>query len=50
MQKLFHFASFFVVLYAKTSLYMLQKTRGIVLHALKYKDASLLVDIYTDTL
>lgn len=50
MQKLFHFASFFVVLYAKTSLYMLQKTRGIVLHALKYKDASLIVDIYTETL
>lgn len=27
---------------------MLQKTRGIVLHALKYKDASLIVDIYTE--
>lgn len=27
---------------------MLQKTRGIVLHALKYKDTSLIVDIFTE--
>lgn len=27
---------------------MLQKTRGIVLHALRYKDNSLIVDIYTE--
>lgn len=27
---------------------MLQKTRGIVLHALKYKDSSMIVDIYTE--
>ena len=27
---------------------MLQKTQGIVLHALKYKDTSLIVDIYTE--
>lgn len=27
---------------------MLQKTRGIVLRALKYKDASLIVDVYTE--
>lgn len=27
---------------------MLQKTRGIVLHALKYKDTSFIVDIYTE--
>ena len=29
---------------------MLQKTRGIVLHSLKYKDASIIVDIYTETM
>lgn len=29
---------------------MLQKTRGIVLHALKYSDTSLIVDIYTEEL
>ena len=29
---------------------MLQKTLGIVLHTLKYKDTSLIADIYTDCL
>ena len=27
---------------------MLQKTQGIVLHSLKYKDTSIIVDIYTE--
>ena len=27
---------------------MLQKTQGIVLHTLKYKDTSLIADIYTE--
>ncbi|MBQ5478026.1 MAG: recombination protein O N-terminal domain-containing protein, partial [Bacteroidaceae bacterium] len=27
---------------------MLQKTKGIVLHVLKYADASLIVDVYTE--
>lgn len=48
MQKNFYLASFLVVLWTETALIMLQKTRGIVLHTLKYKDASMIVDVYTE--
>lgn len=46
------FQAFFVVLFIDSNLdkktEMLQKTLGIVLHTLKYKDTSIIVDIYTE--
>ena len=46
----FLFRRFFVVLFRNGNLWlvMLQKTKGIVLHTLKYNDTSIIVDIYTE--
>lgn len=43
-----HFSLFFRSFASLNACFMLQKTRGIVLRALKYKDTSLIVDIYTE--